>query len=249
MKTKKSVSRHYNKISHLYDNRYTGLLGKYFRAIEENYILQAVDFKNKKALDLGTGTGRFAFLLADKAQKVVGIDNSVKMIAVAKSKLKKINKKNVSFQEMDAENLAFKENSFDIVLAIGLFEYIKNLSPFLTEIKRVLKENGCLIFTILNKNWFWKRKSGKNQYGYSLAEHDLARIKKVLQALNFQLINFQGVFFIPKRNLLLQTSQKVGLGRVCLKIIVGLDKLLNKLPAVRKRAGVFIISSRKTKNF
>lgn len=107
-------------------------------------ITSEINLKNKKVLDIGTGTGAWgAMFLKYGAKEVHGIDFSGKMIKKAKSK-----HNNIIFSIGDAENLKeFADNSFDIVTASYVFHGIpkQNRLRILKEIKRVSNE-----FLIIN---------------------------------------------------------------------------------------------------
>jgi demethylmenaquinone methyltransferase/2-methoxy-6-polyprenyl-1,4-benzoquinol methylase len=113
-------------------------------------VLKLVDQKKpKNVLDIATGTGDLALLMAKtSAEKIIGLDISPGMLAIGK---KKIEEKNLSSRiEMivaDSESMPFEDNSFDaITVAFGIRNF-ENLDKGLTEINRVLKPNG--IFVIL----------------------------------------------------------------------------------------------------
>ncbi|MCK4326936.1 MAG: class I SAM-dependent methyltransferase [Candidatus Diapherotrites archaeon] len=69
------------------------MIGDYFAAVEGNCVLKSAEFRNKVVLDIGTGTGRFLFSIANRIENGVGIDISEEMIAVANSKLRGMEKK------------------------------------------------------------------------------------------------------------------------------------------------------------
>jgi demethylmenaquinone methyltransferase/2-methoxy-6-polyprenyl-1,4-benzoquinol methylase len=113
-------------------------------------VLQLVAKSNPKTiLDIATGTGDLAILLAKTdAAKIIGLDISSGMLQVG---VKKIADKNLSNTiEMilgDSENMPFADNSFDaITVAFGIRNF-ETLEKGLTEIVRVLKPNG--VFVIL----------------------------------------------------------------------------------------------------
>jgi demethylmenaquinone methyltransferase/2-methoxy-6-polyprenyl-1,4-benzoquinol methylase len=113
-------------------------------------VLQLVAKSNPKTiLDIATGTGDLAILLAETdADKIIGLDISSGMLQVG---VKKIADKNLSNTiEMilgDSENMPFEDNSFDaITVAFGIRNF-ETLEKGLAEIMRVLKPNG--IFVIL----------------------------------------------------------------------------------------------------
>jgi demethylmenaquinone methyltransferase / 2-methoxy-6-polyprenyl-1,4-benzoquinol methylase len=113
-------------------------------------VLKLVADKNPKTvLDIATGTGDLAILMAQtSAEQIVGLDLSPGMLEIGKTKIK--NKNLSSKIEMivgDSEKLPFEDNSFDaITVAFGIRNF-ETLEKGLAEIKRVLKPNG--IFVVL----------------------------------------------------------------------------------------------------
>ena len=113
-------------------------------------VLKMVSEKNPKTiLDIATGTGDLAILMANtSAEKIIGLDISKGMLDIG---IQKIANKNLSSKiEMllaDSENMPFDDNTFDAVsVAFGIRNF-ETLEKGLTEILRVLKPNG--IFVIL----------------------------------------------------------------------------------------------------
>jgi demethylmenaquinone methyltransferase / 2-methoxy-6-polyprenyl-1,4-benzoquinol methylase len=113
-------------------------------------VLKLVADKNpKNILDIATGTGDLAILMAKtNAEKIVGLDLSVGMLEVGKTKIATKNLSNkIEMVVGDSENLPFEDNSFDaITVAFGIRNF-ETLDKGLAEINRVLKPNG--IFVIL----------------------------------------------------------------------------------------------------
>lgn len=113
-------------------------------------VLKLVAAKNpKKILDIATGTGDLAILMSEtNAEKIVGLDLSVGMLEVGKTKIAAKNLSNkIEMVVGDSENLPFEDNSFDaITVAFGIRNF-ETLNKGLAEIYRVLKPNG--IFVIL----------------------------------------------------------------------------------------------------
>ncbi len=101
--------------------------------------------EGEKVLDLGCGNGRWYPLFKEKKVEYFGIDNSDKLIKIAKEKFPEAN-----FLVGDALNLPFPENFFDKVYSIALLHHIPSKEfriKVLKEIKRVLKPEGILILT------------------------------------------------------------------------------------------------------
>lgn len=112
------------------------------KAYEEMYALIRKRVKGKIVLELATGTGLIAKNVADAAKRVIATDYAPKMIAQAK---KGCVPTNVKFTVMDACNIKFEDNSFDVVIISNALHVMPNPEKALTEIKRVLKPEGVLI--------------------------------------------------------------------------------------------------------
>ncbi len=100
----------------------------------------------EKVLDSGCGNGRYYELFKSKGVSYFGIDNSEKLIEIAKAKYPE-----ARFQIADALNLPFPNNYFDKVFSIAVFHHIpsKDLrAQFLKETRRVLKQGGVLVLTV-----------------------------------------------------------------------------------------------------
>lgn len=98
--------------------------------------------KNDKVLDLGCGDGLNIEIFKELGIKnVVGVDISEKLIKQAKQK-----NPNTEFYVGSADNLPFKNNSFDVVFVDSVFHHIIDYDLTVKEIKRVLKKNGLLCF-------------------------------------------------------------------------------------------------------
>lgn len=112
-------------------------------------VLKMVNSKKPESiLDIATGTGDLAIIFAKntKATKIVGLDISEGMLAVAKKKIKNTSlDKKIEFIKADSENLPFNDNSFDaITVSFGIRNF-EHLDKGLSEIYRVLKPTGLFV--------------------------------------------------------------------------------------------------------
>ena len=94
------------------------------------------------ALDVGSGTGMVAHLLAAKVKPgtVIGIDLSERMLSVARSR----RDPNTQFVGMAAERLVFRPSTFDLVTMGEALAYFADPTTALEEANRVLRPGGRL---------------------------------------------------------------------------------------------------------
>jgi SAM-dependent methyltransferase len=169
-------------------------------------------------LDIGCGAGRTAIPLAQKGYQVVGIDLMPKMLDAAKLQAQS-HCVNVDFMPMDVTQMPFPPYSFQNVLfAYNGFEQIPgkaNRKQALQKIFDVLAPGGCFIFTTRSGLGFGQRTLGWgvialtypyqrfiNPAGSSIEFGDKLwgglychylnpfRVKKLLQEVGFQLLDF-----------------------------------------------------------
>jgi len=98
-------------------------------------------------LDLGCGAGFDTFMAAFAAGpqgRVVGIDLSAEMLAIAELGRAEARLTNVEFREAMIEALPFPDTSFDIALSNGVLNLIPDKPAALREVFRVLKRGGRL---------------------------------------------------------------------------------------------------------
>lgn len=100
--------------------------------------------QNLNVLDVGCGPGFFSHLLADMGHRVTGIDLTQEMIDQANDNVGQ-HYANTHFQTMDAENLIFEDDSFDIVVTRNLTWTLPDPERAYQEWFRVLKQRGRLI--------------------------------------------------------------------------------------------------------
>lgn len=101
-----------------------------------------------RVLDVCCGTGDQVFYYGKEGIIATGVDLSPKMIKSAEKRKEKSGLTNIFFQVANAKQLPFKDNSFDFVsICLGLHEIKRDeRDKIITEMKRVVKKEGFLIF-------------------------------------------------------------------------------------------------------
>lgn len=117
----------------------------------------------RRVLDLGCGAGHYLVELAQRGFDCTGADVSPSMLDLARKKLAEAAFPDVPLIQADCCALPFADSSFDLVLCIGLMEYLEDDSCALREIKRVLRPGGFAVVTFPN---FYKLRNLLNPYYY-----------------------------------------------------------------------------------
>ena len=99
-----------------------------------------------KVLEVGIGSGlNLPFYQKDSIKEIWGLDPSKELLLMAKKKAKAENM-DVQFLNATAESIQLDDNFFDTVVVTYTMCTISNLNQALSEIKRVMKTDGRLIF-------------------------------------------------------------------------------------------------------
>src|SRR5688500_5992831 len=140
----KAVESFYNKFSFFYP-----LVDVFLRPQKKVLLNEINSLPDGNLLEIGVGNG--AHLQLYKKHKVVGIDTSAAMLAIAG----KHNPNNAALLQMNGEALLFEDAQFDYVVLCHVIAVVDNPEQLLAEVFRVLKPNGRIF--ILNhftpENW------------------------------------------------------------------------------------------------
>jgi ubiquinone/menaquinone biosynthesis C-methylase UbiE/predicted deacylase len=108
-----------------------------------------------KILDIGTGPGFFPMILSEAGYTVAAVDYTEEMLEKAKENLGKYTKyglERVTLQRMDAQNLEFVDETFDVVISRNLTWNLEKPEQAYQEWMRVLKPGGVLLN--FDANWY-----------------------------------------------------------------------------------------------
>ena len=104
-----------------------------------------------KILDIGTGPGFFPVILAEAGYKVTAVDYTQEMLDTAKRNAGNLCER-ISFYKMDAQNLEFADETFDVVISRNLTWNLEKPEQAYQEWMRVLKPGGVLLN--FDANWY-----------------------------------------------------------------------------------------------
>lgn len=95
--------------------------------------------------DLGTGTGYLLPPLARHFERVIGVDMSEPMLAIARQQMEAENLDNVDLRAGRLEALPMEDGEIDLALAVLMFHHLDDLEAGYGEIRRTLKPGGRLL--------------------------------------------------------------------------------------------------------
>lgn len=106
-------------------------------------IFQGEKFvENQNILFVGVGTGADLELIRHKELNITAIDYSNEMLEKAKVKFKD---SSIKFFKMDAQDMSFKDNQFDVVIGSLVLSVVPDADKCAKEMIRVLKPKGKII--------------------------------------------------------------------------------------------------------
>jgi len=165
-------------------NKYPKVYLSEFEAIKEQF--QKLP-ENIKGVEIGLGTGRFSQLLGIKE----GVEPSEEMAALAA-------KKGIEVIQGTAENIPYKDLSFDFVLFVTIC-HLSNFKEALTQSHRILKPKGSILIGFIDKDqtigkaYEAKRKDSvffKNAIFYSVS-----LVTRMLREAGFKNLEFNQTLF------------------------------------------------------
>ena len=121
----------------------SGAYERFFTAVSEHNVVPLLDAAHVEAghtvLDAGCGPGNLAAAAAARGASVIGTDLSDAMVILARERHPKI-----EFRQADAEELPFRDMSFDSVVSNLLVPHLPRPEAGIAELARVLRPGGRL---------------------------------------------------------------------------------------------------------
>jgi ubiquinone/menaquinone biosynthesis C-methylase UbiE len=122
-----------------------------WRSIPFDPLIDFDSLKDKAVLEIGVGSGSHAQLLAQSARSFTGIDLTEYAVKSTTARMKCFGL-NATILRMDAENMRFADNSFDIIWTWGVIDHSANTRTVLQEMNRVLKPGGRAVTMVFHRS-------------------------------------------------------------------------------------------------
>lgn len=139
--------------------RYDRFMRKDAAAYERLYELLRPVVRHRTVLELAAGTGLIAKNIVNSAAHIEATDASPEMIAEAKRDNRSAK---LHFSVQDMFRLPYADGSFDVIIVANALHIVPEPKKALSEIRRVLKDDGVLIaptFTHADNAFFGKVKA------------------------------------------------------------------------------------------
>lgn len=196
--------------------------------------------KGKRVLDYCCGDGRYTFQCAEYGSESTGVDISDVTIKNCKSvAVKKGLDQHTSFHVMDAEDMDFEDNYFDIILCMGVLHHL-DLQRSYSELLRVLKPDGHIICTeALGHNSIIQlyrtltpHLRTKYEIEHILKMSDIKMAQKYFGHIETRFFHLATLAAVPFRNMFFFNK--------LLSVLESVDGLLLNLPFVRTQAWMVV---------
>ncbi len=106
-------------------------------------------------LDMPCGTGAISIPLLDRTEKLTLIDISSNMLSIAKKKISEKYSAKVELVNTDFFEIELPEQSFDLIICLGLLAHVNSPEQLLKKITKLLKPEGLLIIQNTDSGHFY----------------------------------------------------------------------------------------------
>ena len=108
-------------------------------------------FKGLKLLDIGCGGGLLSEPMARMGAQVLGADAAARNIPIAQAHANQ-SELTIDYRHTSVESLVNESRRFDVILNMEVIEHVANPSSFLAACSELLKPNGLMICSTINRN-------------------------------------------------------------------------------------------------
>ena len=124
------------------------------KKIPFDWLIDFDSLNTRDVLEIGVGNGSHAQLLAEHAKSFTGIDLTEYAVKSTSERMRVFGL-DASVRQMDAEQLQFPDNSFDLIWTWGVIHHSANTRKILEEMRRVLRPGGEALVMVYHRT-FWE---------------------------------------------------------------------------------------------
>ena len=232
---KKIIKEHFSRSAKDWDSLYSDSDEKHTftrfelrrrKEIVFTFIEKINSEKINRVLDLGCGAGQYLVQLSSMDFECFGADISEEMLKITREKFIFHQIKDVTLINSDCYELPIEDNYFDLIICIGVLEYLDDETQALLEMKRTMKPDGYVAVTfpnlyklrnLLNPYYYiiriwtylFDKKSAQSPQGdnsknvkidfgkSTVSRYSLSKVKKIVSNSGFRIIEIRGYCFGP----------------------------------------------------
>lgn len=179
LRTLKHILRKRQDATRAYFDQLAGKFGKHYvpgrswKSLAEAF-LKIHSFKT--VADLGAGEGTLSQLLAQRAQQVIAIDNSPKMVEFGQKLAKENRLPNLEFRLGEIEEIPIADGSVDLAIFSQALHHALHPEMALSEAHRILKPGGTLLVLDLLQHSFEQARDLYHDVHLGFSEIDLVEM-------------------------------------------------------------------------
>ena len=196
------TSREYwNRRSVIYDSK----IGHIYHDAYERTIHMSRRYLNKTdyVLDLGCGTGIITVEIAPLVDRIRAIDVSEDMMSICRKKLESRGVKNVTLEQMSIFDSTLEDESFDVVCAYNILNYLNDRDDALERMYSILKPGGYFLSVTdclgerLTRESMLKWYSKKRGEAPTILFDTMKGLRSVIADAGFKILESENVYSMP----------------------------------------------------
>lgn len=137
-----SSAKFWNKIAESYSQQPIADEAAYQKKLQ---VTQEYFKPDMSVLEFGCGTGGTAIIHSPYVKHIWAIDFSSEMIKIAKGKAEAKSINNITFEQLTIEELTVANETFDVVLGLGILHLLENKKEVISKVHKILKPGGVFI--------------------------------------------------------------------------------------------------------
>ena len=177
---------------------------KHFKVSYKKNFLDGLEI-----LDIGCGGGIASEPLARMGAKLTSIDESKELINIAKLHAEAMHLE-INYKHSSIEEILESKKKYDVIIALELLEHVKNVSYFCEILSKLIKPNGIIIISTINRTILSKmivikiaedilKKIPNGTHNYEKFIRPL-EIKNYFLKVGFNIYDLKGMVWDPIRN-------------------------------------------------